>query len=348
MMIDKDNLINNTQSYKGVWILAEVAGKAIDKVSFELLSRGRQLADARSAELSAVVLGWGIKQSDLEELIARGADKVIFVESPQLEHFLIEPHSACLLELIKQYRPEIFIAAATTTGRTLMPYLAVRARAGLTADCTELKIDEETGGLLQIRPAIGGNVLATIITPAARPQMATVRPRSTKPAPIQKGRTGEIVRINPPADLLKSRLQRLGFEPDQSTQSIQDADIIVAVGRGIGNARNIRIVEELADALGAAIGASRERKKCIGRKCYNSRVTLARRDQRAHPVVQEQLHLGRNHACVDTHQDQAKDRIKKNACKGPQKDAVEKLPDISSFRRMVESQALKTPCTMVQ
>ena len=258
MMMDKDNLINNTQPYRGVWILAEVTGKAIDKVSFELLSRGRQLADAHSAELSAVVLGWGIKQSDLEELIARGADKVIFAESPQLEHFLIEPHSACLLELIKQYRPEILIAAATTTGRTLMPYLAVRARAGLTADCTELKIDEETGGLLQIRPAIGGNVLATIITPAARPQMATVRPRSTKPASIQKGRTGEIVRINPPADLLKSRLQRLGFEPDQSTQSIQDADIIVAVGRGIGNARNIRIVEELADALGAAIGASRE------------------------------------------------------------------------------------------
>ena len=257
-MIDKDNLINNTQSYKGVWILAEVAGKAIDKVSFELLSRGRQLADARSTELSAVVLGWRINQSDLEELIARGADKVIIVESPQLEHFLIEPHSACLLELIKQYRPEILIAAATTTGRTLMPYLAVRARAGLTADCTELKIDEGTGGLLQIRPAIGGNVLATIITPAARPQMATVRPRSTKPAPIQKGRTGEIVRINPPADLLKSRLQRLGFESDQSTQSIQDADIIVAVGRGIGNARNIRIVEELADALDAAIGASRE------------------------------------------------------------------------------------------
>jgi len=258
MMMDKDNLINNTQSYRGVWVLAEVAGKAIDKVSFELLSRGRQLADARSTELSAVVLGWGINQSDLEELIARGADKVIFVESPQLEHFLIEPHSACLLELIKQYRPEILIAAATTTGRTLMPYLAVRARAGLTADCTELKIDEETGGLLQIRPAIGGNVLATIITPAARPQMATVRPRSTKPAPIQKGRTGEIVRISPPANLLKSRLQRLGFESNQSTHSIQDADIIVAVGRGIGNARNIRIVEELADALGAAIGASRE------------------------------------------------------------------------------------------
>ncbi|MCD6377544.1 MAG: electron transfer flavoprotein subunit alpha/FixB family protein [Planctomycetes bacterium] len=257
-MIDKNNLINNTQSYGGVWILAEVAGKAIDKVSFELLSRGRQLADARSTELSAVVLGWRINQSDLEELIARGADKVIFVESPQLEHFLVEPHSACLLELIKQYRPEILIAAATTTGRTLMPYLAVRARAGLTADCTELKIDKETGGLLQIRPAIGGNVLATIITPAARPQMATVRPRSTKPAPMQKGRTGEIVRINPPADLLKSCLQRLGFESDQSTHSIQDADIIVAVGRGIGNARNIRIVEELADALDAAIGASRE------------------------------------------------------------------------------------------
>ncbi len=133
------------------------------------------------------------------------------MEAPELEHFLVEPYAACLLSLITDHRPEILIAGATSTGRTLMPYVAVRANAGLTADCTVLDIEPDTGNLLQTRPAIGGNILATIKTPHHRPQMATVRPRSTKPAPKQPGRRGQVVRLKAPQELLSQPDPSRGF-----------------------------------------------------------------------------------------------------------------------------------------
>jgi electron transfer flavoprotein alpha subunit len=244
--------------YSGVWILAEQSAGRVQRVSFELLARGRELADKRRAELTAVVLGCGIDGGDLKELIERGADCVVAMEAPQLEHFLVEPYAACMLKLIEQRRPEIVIAGATSTGRTLMPYVAVKADAGLTADCTALDIDVETGQLLQTRPAIGGNVMATIRTPDRRPQMATVRPRSTRPAPRQPGRKGKIERLAAPPELLKSRVKRMGFVAEKGEHGMQEADIVVAVGRGIKKGENILLVRKLAEAMGAALGASRD------------------------------------------------------------------------------------------
>jgi electron transfer flavoprotein alpha subunit len=244
--------------YKGVWILAEQAGGRIQRISHELLTRGRELADKRKADLSAVVLGNAIAEADLKELIDRGADRVIAMESAGLEHFLVEPYAACLLALITEHRPEIFIAGATSTGRTLMPYVAVRANAGLTADCTILDIEPETGNLLQTRPAIGGNILATIKTPRHRPQMATVRPRSTQPAPKHPGRRGEVVRLEAPQKLLSSRIRRVGFVPHEDVHSLQDADVIVTVGRGIKKGENIKHVAPLVAALDASLGATRD------------------------------------------------------------------------------------------
>jgi len=244
--------------HKGIWILAEQSGGRVQRVSHELLARGRELADKRRAELTALVLGHKIDGGDLNELIERGADRVVAMEAPQLEHFLVEPYAACMLKLIAERRSEIVIAGATSTGRTLMPYVAVKADAGLTADCTQLDIDPETGGLLQTRPAIGGNIMATIRTPAHRPQMATVRPRSTKPAPRKAGRKGKIERLAAPAELLKSRVRRVGFVAEKGEHGIQDADIVVAVGRGIKKGENVALVRRLADALGAALGASRD------------------------------------------------------------------------------------------
>ncbi|MGA2265565.1 MAG: electron transfer flavoprotein subunit alpha, partial [Phycisphaerae bacterium] len=119
--------------YKGVWILTEQAGGRIQRISHELLTRGRELADKRRTDLTAVVFGHRVAQADLEELIARGADGVLAMEAAELEHFLVEPYAACLLKLIAEHRPEILIAGATSTGRTLMPYVATRADAGLTA-----------------------------------------------------------------------------------------------------------------------------------------------------------------------------------------------------------------------
>ena len=242
----------------GVWILAEQSGGRVERVSHELLARARDLADQRKTDLTAVIFGHDIDPGDLQGLIDRGADRVLAVEGPQLEHFLVEPYAACLLKLIDERKPEIVIAAATTTGRTLMPYVAVKANAGLTADCTELAIEPETGNLLQTRPAIGGNILATIKTPTHRPQMATVRPRSTRPAEPQPGREGQVVRLEPPADLPDGRIRRVGFEPNPEEHSVSEADRVVAVGRGIKKGQNIPLVESLADALDAALGASRD------------------------------------------------------------------------------------------
>ncbi|MBL7133406.1 MAG: electron transfer flavoprotein subunit alpha/FixB family protein [Phycisphaerae bacterium] len=244
--------------HEGVWILAEQAGGRVQRISHELLTRGRALADKRGAELAAVIFGHNLDADDLQGLIDRGADCVLAVEAPQLEHFLVEPYAACMAWLIEQRSPEIVLAGATSSGRTLMPYAAVKAGAGLTADCTHLDIEEGTGNLLQIRPAIGGNILATIKTPEHRPQMATVRPRSSKPAPRQEGRKGEILRLRPPGDLLRGRIRRVDFVADDSEHTIQDADIVVSVGRGIKKGQNIPLVAALADAMGAAVGASRD------------------------------------------------------------------------------------------
>ena len=246
------------QNYQGVWILAEQSDGRVQRIGHELLRRGRELADKRGATLSAVILGHRLNQADLEDLIARGADRVIAVEAPELEHFLVEPYARCMLDLIAEMRPEIIIAGATSTGRTLMPYVAVRANAGLTADCTELDIEPESGNLLQTRPAIGGNILATIKTPEHRPQMATVRPRSTKPADRIPGRKGDIVRRAAPAELLSSRIRRVDFTPNPSEHGLQESDVVVTAGRGVKSAENIFVVEDLAKALAAALGASRD------------------------------------------------------------------------------------------
>jgi len=244
--------------HKGVWILAEQSGGRVSRISYELLRRGRELAEKRGTELSAMIFGHRINAEDLQELIDRGADRVVATEAPQLEHFLVEPYAACMLKIIEDHKPEIVIAGATSTGRTLMPYVAVKANAGLTADCTVLDIEAETGNLLQTRPAIGGNILATIKTPKHRPQMATVRPRSTKPAERRPGRSGKIERRGADETLLSSRVKRIDFQPGDQEHGIQDADAVVAVGRGIKKAENIPLARSLADALGAALGATRD------------------------------------------------------------------------------------------
>ncbi len=243
---------------KNIWILAEQEAGEVKTVSYELLTRGLTLAEKSGRKLCAMIFGDKISEEGLNELIARGAERVVAVEAPELKHFLVEPYSVCMLDLIKKYKPEIILAAATTTGRTLMPYVAMIADAGLTADCTGLDIEEKTGLLLQTRPAIGGNIMATIKCPEHRPQMSTIRPKSTPEAPRQEGRTGEIIRLKAPAEVKQSRVSYEGFEPDTEEMNLQDAERVVVVGRGIKKPENIRLARELADLLGAALGATRE------------------------------------------------------------------------------------------
>lgn len=241
-----------------VWIFSEQFNGKIETVSFELLHRAAALAKKKQCRLCAVQIGPELSDAELNRLVECGADVVYAVEAPELTAFNPEPYTACLLDLIEKYNPEIIIAAATTTGRTVLPYAAMPAHAGLTADCTELDIEEDTGLLLQTRPAIGGNIMATIKTPECRPQMSTVRPHSGRPATPQPGRTGEVIRIKPDAELLKSRTDVTAFEASTDEMLLQDAEKVVIVGRSIKRPENLPMIHELCEVLGAALGATRD------------------------------------------------------------------------------------------
>jgi electron transfer flavoprotein alpha subunit len=244
--------------WTNIWTLAEVKNGRLHPVSYELLGRGRGLADQRGCLLCTVVIGDRVNRADVQELIERGADRVYLAEDPKLAAFLVEPHARVLRHLIELYRPEVVIAAATTTGRTMMPYISAKIHAGLTADCTGLAIDPETGCLLQTRPAIGGNILATIKTPTARPQMATVRPKSTRIPERQPGRRGEIVTVGDIQSLLDSRVTFEQFIPDaDGSASIEDADVIIAGGAGVRRADGFDVLDKFASLMNGAVGATR-------------------------------------------------------------------------------------------
>lgn len=243
--------------YKGVLVLGEQRDGKIQNVTFELLTRGRALADELQCQLGCILLGDAIE--GLEEVVQRGADKVFHIKSPALGNFLPKPYTNAICQLIEEEKPEIIVAAATTTGRTIMPLVAAKANTGLTADCTELTIDPESKILLQTRPAIGGNIMATIKTPNHRPQMATVRPKSAKPAPIDPNRQGEVVVKEYDGALFITPEKFLAYIKDTTQEvSIEEADIIVAGGKGMKNAEGFRMVEELARLLGAGVGATRD------------------------------------------------------------------------------------------
>ena len=244
---------------KGLWTFAEQTGGALDSISFELLGRGRVLADKLKTELSSVVIGHNVDRKGIEELFKRGADKVYLVERPELASYLNDIYANVLIHLIRTYDPEILLAGATTTGRSVLPYVAGRIRTGLTADCTEFDIEEGTGNLLQTRPAIGGNIMATIKTPDYRPQMATVRPKSTPIPPKDESRKGVIIEVSIPDELLKGRETKLAFRPlDNADENIEEADRVVAGGRGFKKGENFKILSDLAHRVHAAVGATRD------------------------------------------------------------------------------------------
>ncbi|MFA5069521.1 MAG: electron transfer flavoprotein subunit alpha [Candidatus Omnitrophota bacterium] len=244
-------------AYKGVWVVAEQYRGVIQSVSFELLGKGRELADKLGAELCAVLMGDDISHGS-SELFHRGAGKVYVVDSPKLKHYQSEPYSKVLIELINEYKPEIVLCGATSTGRSLISRVAVKINTGLTADCTGLDIDPQRRLLLQTRPAFGGNIMATIICPNHRPQMATVRHKVMKEAVPDLSRKGQAIRKSYDDEVLSSRTKILDIaeEADQKI-NLSEADIIVSGGRGLGKGDNFSILHDLADTVGGAVGASR-------------------------------------------------------------------------------------------
>ena len=243
-------------SYQGVWVFAEQRDGSLKSVAYELLSRGRELADTLGTELCAVCFGHGI--GEVDELIAYGADKVYLVDNPALAQFQEDLYTGQLVELIRQHKPEIVLAGATSSGRSLIPRVAAILRTGLTADCTGLEIDPDRRLLLQTRPTFGGNIMATIICQTKRPQMSTVRPRVFKKNKPDKSRKGQIIKVDLDNERITSRTKLLSFVEDITERvKLEDADIIVSGGRGLGKAENFQLLEELAAVMGAALGSSR-------------------------------------------------------------------------------------------
>ncbi|MFA5852022.1 MAG: electron transfer flavoprotein subunit alpha/FixB family protein [Spirochaetales bacterium] len=242
-----------------VWTIAEQGGGRLKSVSFELLARGRNLADKLGVRLVSVLLADSIGEEALRELIERGADHVVCIEHGALRDFVCETFSKAIVAIARERKPQIILAAATSSGRTLMPHIAVTLHAGLTADCTELDIEEGTGLLLQTRPAIGGNIMATIKTPDHRPQMSTVRPKSARALERDSCREGTIERIALDPSFVEKRVEVLGLERDvEGFENIEEAAIVVSGGRGLKKADNFKLVRELAESLGGVVGASRE------------------------------------------------------------------------------------------
>jgi electron transfer flavoprotein alpha subunit len=243
-------------SYQGVWIFAEQHKGGVASVALELLGEGRRLADKKKTGLSAVFIGHGIKER-ANDLIAYGADIVYVADDSTLKYFNDDSYAAILTTLAKQHKPEIILAGATAVGRSFFPKVASALGTGLTADCTMLDIDAETGNLHQTRPAFGGNIMATIVTPNNRPQMATVRHKVMKPAPRDDSRIGNIIEIKyTQSGDLRTRVLRT-VEALGETVNICEADIIVAGGRGLGSAANFHLIEDLAKVLGGAVAATR-------------------------------------------------------------------------------------------
>ena len=259
---------NNIEEYKGVYVFAQQVDNEISGIALELLGKGKELAAKLETEVTAVLIGYNVKNL-ADKLAEYGADKVILVDDPELETYRTEPYAHALASVIEKYKPEIVLVGATAIGRDLGPTVSARVKTGLTADCTVLEIgdfplvaipgqEQKHNQLLMTRPAFGGNTIATIACPDNRPQMATVRPGvMQKIAPIA-GAKAVIEEYNP------------GFTPNNKyvtikevvkavsdTVDIMDAKILVSGGRGVGSAENFKILEDLAEVLGGTVSCSR-------------------------------------------------------------------------------------------
>ena len=243
--------------YSGIMVIAEQRDGTVDGSTLELLGEARRLADADGSGVSALLIT-GCRGDWPKKLISHGADRVLVAEHDELTHFRTEPFSSIAEKVIEEEKPAVVLAAATTTGRDLMPRIAKNLNTGLTADCTELAIDPDTGGLLQTRPAFGGNILATIVCSETRPQMATVRPMVMKALQADDSREGTVAEVQFTDDDLASRTEVLEFLPlDEGEIDITEAETIVSGGRGMKSPENYTMLEELAHLLDGSVGASR-------------------------------------------------------------------------------------------
>jgi electron transfer flavoprotein alpha subunit len=246
-----------------VWVFVEQRdGKAAD-VSFELLSKGRKLAENLNGTLKSIVIGSGVK-GIAEETFRYGAEESLVVDHPALQHYMTMPYGKILNELVEKHKPRIFLFGATVIGRDIAPRVASHTKSGLTADCTDLRISKVTylkkdyeDLLLQIRPAFGGNIIATIITPEVETQMATVREGVMRMEPLDKPVEGNIIEIPYTESAIDDIIKIIEQHRKENTVNLKAAPIIVAGGYGMGTLDNFRLIHELAAVLGGEVAGSR-------------------------------------------------------------------------------------------
>ena len=256
------------EEYKGVYVFAQQVDNELSGIAFELLGKAKELAADLSTDVTAVLIGSGVKGLT-DQLAEYGADKVIVVDDPELKDYRTEPYAHALSSVINEYKPEIVLVGATAIGRDLGPRVSARVATGLTADCTVLEIgdfpinpipnqEQKHNQLLMTRPAFGGNTIATIACPDNRPQMATVRPGVMQKIEPVAGAKAEVIEYNP------------GFTPDNKyveileivkevsdVVDIMDAKILVSGGRGMGSKENFKMLQDLADVIGGTVSCSR-------------------------------------------------------------------------------------------
>jgi len=256
------------EEYKGVYVFAQQVDNELSGIAFELLGKAKELAKDLNTDVTAMLLGSGIKGL-ADQLAEYGADKVIVVDDPELKEYRTEPYAHAVSSIINEYKPEIVLVGATAIGRDLGPRVSARVATGLTADCTVLEIgdlplnpipgqEQKHNQLLMTRPAFGGNTIATIACPDNRPQMATVRPGVMQKIDPVAGAKAEVIEYNP------------GFTPNDkyveiveivkeisNTVDIMDAKILVSGGRGVGSKENFQILQDLADVIGGTVSCSR-------------------------------------------------------------------------------------------
>ena len=256
------------EEYKGVYVFAQQVDNELSGIAFELLGKAKELAADLSTDVTAVLIGSGVKGL-ADQLAEYGADKVIVVDDPELKEYRTEPYAHALASVINEYKPEIVLVGATAIGRDLGPRVSARVATGLTADCTVLEIgdfpinpvpnqEQKHNQLLMTRPAFGGNTIATIACPDNRPQMATVRPGVMQKIEPIAGAKAEVIEYNPGFTPNNKYVEILDVVKELSdTVDIMDAKILVSGGRGVGSAENFKILQDLADVIGGTVSCSR-------------------------------------------------------------------------------------------
>lgn len=258
----------NLEEYKGVFVFAQQVDNEVSGIALELIGEGKKLATALSTEVTAVLVGSNVKAL-ADELAAYGADRIILVDDPELKEYRTEPYTHALSSVIEKYKPEIFLVGATAIGRDLGPRVSARVHTGLTADCTQLEVgdfpinpipgkEQKHNQLLMTRPAFGGNTIATIACPDFRPQMATVRPGVMMKLEKDASAKANIEEFNPGFVANEKYVEILEVVKSVvETVDIMDAKILVSGGRGVGNAENFKLLEDLAEVVGGTVSCSR-------------------------------------------------------------------------------------------